>query len=181
MAATVLLMPGIHNSGPTHWQSLWEQSNTGFLRIAVDDWDRPVCAEWIAAIERAVGAAQEDVILVAHSLGCLAVAAWALQTPASRVRGVMLVALPDPEGPNFPHEAQGFLRLPMRPLPVASVMVSSADDPFGAQAYARRYAEAWGSRFVDIGKAGHINANSNLGVWDEGLKLLEELRMAHCR
>ena len=40
---------------------------------------------------------------------------------------------------------------------------------------ARRVAQRWGSRFVDAGAVGHINARSGLGAWDQGLDLLREL------
>ena len=40
--------------------------------------------------------------------------------------------------------------------------------------YAKRCAKAWGSRFVDIGQAGHINADSGHGEWKEGYALLQQ-------
>ncbi|MFL6643705.1 MAG: alpha/beta hydrolase, partial [Paraburkholderia fungorum] len=36
-------------------------------------------------------------------------------------------------------------------------------------------AEAWGSRWIDIGARGHINADSGLGDWDEGRRWLTSL------
>lgn len=172
----VLLMPGIHNSGPTHWQSMWEQDNPTFRRIQVPDWDRPVCSDWVKAIGQAVRVAEEPAVIVAHSLGCLALAEWASQAEQGAVRALMFVSVPDPLGANFPAEASGFTRPPSKPLRFPSIVVSSEDDPFGAPAYARGYADAWGSRFVNIGAAGHINADSGLGVWQEGLGLLRTLR-----
>ena len=53
-------------------------------------------------------------------------------------------------------------------------MVASSDDPFGAVAYAKRCAVGWGSVFVEIGAAGHINADSGLGDWPAGRALLDE-------
>lgn len=173
---TVLLMPGIYNSGPAHWQSLWEKSDPSFRRIEAGDWDHPVCSSWIAAIDRAVAAAEAPVVIVAHSLGCLPVVEWAIRKPARKVLGIMLVSVPDPAGPRFPAEAQGFSLPPLQALPCDSIVVSSEDDPFGAPAHARRCAEAWGSRFVNVGAAGHINADSNLGAWERGLELLASLR-----
>lgn len=175
MRATVLIMPGINNSGPTHWQSLWEEANPVFRRIQVDDWDRPECASWIASIDRAVTSVEQPVILVAHSLGCLPVIEWAMRGRTDRVRGALLVSVPDPLGPNFPAEATGFTPLPLQRLPFKSIVVSSENDPYGGSAYARRCADEWGSRFVNIGAAGHINAASNLGAWDEGMALLRSL------
>jgi uncharacterized protein len=174
MMATVLLMPGINNSGPTHWQSLWEKTHPACRRIQVDDWDRPLCANWVDAIQHAVELSTEAVIIVAHSLGCLPVVEWAMRGHTASIRALMLVSVPDPQGPNFPGEASGFSPLPLRPLPVRSIVVSSENDPFGSPDYARRCADAWGSRFINVGAAGHINANSGLGEWDQGRNILRE-------
>lgn len=173
---TVLTMPGINNSGPTHWQTLWEAANPSCRRIQVEDWDHPACASWIDAIERAVRSAEGPVILVAHSLGCLPVIEWALRGCGDKVSGALLVSVPDPSGPNFPVEATGFAMLPLKRLPFKSIVVSSRNDPFGTPDYARRCANGWRSEFVDIGAAGHINAGSNLGAWNEGMALLGSLQ-----
>ncbi len=173
---TVLIMPGINNSGTTHWQTRWEAAHPAFQRIQVDDWDRPVCASWIEAIERTVLSTEGRVVLVAHSLGCLPVVEWALRGQTAKVSAALLVSVPDPLGPNFPLEATGFTPLALRPLPFKSIVVSSRNDPFGPPEYARRCADGWGSKFIDIGAAGHINAASNLGNWDEGLALLRSLQ-----
>jgi uncharacterized protein len=168
----VLIMPGINNSGPTHWQTRWQAAHPGMARIDVPDWDHPVCADWIAAIGRAVDKAGQPVIIVAHSLGCLPVIAWALADPAPALKALMLVSVPDPLGSAFPPEATGFAPLACRPLPCPSIVVSSEDDPYGSPNYARRCADGLGSRFVNIGKAGHINASSGLGAWPQGFELL---------
>lgn len=174
--ASVLLVPGINNSGPSHWQSLWEQEHPSFRRIRVRDWDRPVCAEWIEAIDDAVRAADGPLVIVAHSLGCLPLAEWAARAATDVVRGAMFVAIPDPAGPRFPAEATGFGGPPLQRLRFPSIVVSSEDDPFGTPEHARRNATAWGSRFVNVGAAGHINAGSGLGAWEAGLQLLQSLR-----
>jgi predicted alpha/beta hydrolase family esterase len=173
---TVLLMPGIHNSGLAHWQSLWEKDDPSFVRIQVDDWDHPVCEAWVEAIERTVAATPEPVVIVAHSLGCLPVVEWASRAPVRKVHGLMLVSVPDPSGPRFPSEAKGFSLPLSKVLPCPSLVVSSEDDPYGTPVHARRCAEAWGSRFVNVGAAGHINADSRLDRWEQGLELLTALR-----
>ena len=173
---TILLMPGINNSGPEHWQTYWEKSNPEFRRVQVEDWDHPVCASWIDSIGRAVDACAGPAIIVAHSLGCLPVVEWAMRQGAAGVQGIMLVSVPEPSGPRFPAEAKGFAVPPLKPLPCSSIVVSSEDDPYGSPAWARRCADAWDSRFVSIGAAGHVNAASKLGMWEEGLALLRTLR-----
>jgi uncharacterized protein len=175
MKETVLIMPGINNSGPEHWQTLWEAENPSFRRIEVDDWDNPVSGDWIASIERAVKAAPGPVTIVAHSLGCLPVVEWAQQGNAAGVRAAMLVSVPDVHGPNFPPQARGFAPVALQRLPFRSMVVSSVDDPYGTHEYRQRCATAWGSEFISVGEAGHINARSGLGAWDEGKALLRRL------
>ena len=59
-----------------------------------------------------------------------------------------------------------------------SLVVASHDDPYGSLDFSRGCADAWGSRWVDIGPAGHINGDSGLGDWPEGKRLLESLTEA---
>ena len=174
MKPTVLILPGLSNSGPLHWQTLWEQHDPAFKRVQQRDWENPDCAEWAAALEREVEQAGPDVVLVAHSLACLLVAHWAHVTKR-RIKGALLVAPPDPEAITFPEQATGFSALPREPLPFASIVVCSADDPFGSCEFAAECAAAWGSRLVELGALGHINAESGLGRWDQGLQLLASL------
>jgi predicted alpha/beta hydrolase family esterase len=145
------------------------------VRVQQRDWDNPVCAEWVAAIEEAVKRAGPDVVLVAHSLACLAVAHWAAK-PHSPVKAALLAAVPDCKGPSFPVEARGFSGTPIRPFSFQSTVVVSDDDPYGSPENSRQLAAAWGSRVVQIGSRGHINASSGLGAWPEGYELLKQLR-----
>jgi len=175
LSNTILILPGIGNSGPQHWQSYWEQANPDFERVQQRDWENPICEEWSATLEAAVERAGPDTILVAHSLACLVVAHWAAGEHAP-IRGTLLVAVPDPMSPNFPKEALGFSSTPMQPFTFPSVFVASTNDPYSSPEYATRLSKVWGSKFVNIGDYGHINANSGLGVWNEGYELLNQLR-----
>jgi hypothetical protein len=170
----VLILPGMGSSGPSHWQSLWEETNPSFVRVQQRDWERPVCSEWLETLEQSVARAGANSVLVAHSLACLLVAHWAAWT-SRRIKGALLVAPPNPEASGFPKEALGFSPVPLRPLPFRSIVVASTDDPYGSLEYAKTTASAWGSRFVSIGAAGHINASSGFGAWNEGFTLLRQL------
>lgn|SRR5512139_3906184 len=174
MSTTVLTFPGIGNSGPQHWQSLWEQSNPEFVRISQRDWDNPVCEEWASVLESTVRRIGSPVVVVAHSLACLAVAHWAAKAH-SPIKAALLVAVPNPDGRSFPAEAIGFAPLPKQRFSFPSIVVASTDDPYGSLAHAEACASAWGSRLVSIGAAGHINASSGLGQWLEGYALLQQL------
>ena len=174
METPVLILPGIGNSGPEHWQTLWEQIHPHCRRVNQRDWDGPLCEEWVSALDAAVTACSSPPVLVAHSLGCLLVAHWARRS-AKPIKGALLVAVPDPDGADFPAEVRGFSPVPLRPFAFPNIVVASSDDPHGSLAYARRCAVAWGSEFVEIGKAGHINADSGLGEWTYGYTLLQKL------
>ena len=171
---TVLLVPGIGNSGPEHWQSQWETRHAAWVRVQQLDWDTPVCLGWLKPLEAAAREAGPQALIAAHSLGCLLVVHWLART-SLKIAGVMLVAVPDPNGPNFPTRAVGFAPVPRARLSCPSMVVASIDDPYGTFEFARQYAESWGSRLVNIGKAGHINGASGLGEWGEGQGLLHAL------
>ena len=171
----ILILPGIGNSGPEHWQSLWEASDPAFVRVQQRDWDNPNCEEWVATLEDAARHAGPEAILVAHSLACLVVASWATQRHAP-IRAALLVAVPNPNGLNFPKEAVGFSQTPTQPFAFRSTVVISGDDPYGSPQHSKSLAHAWGSRVVEIGNCGHINASSGLGAWPEGYELLRQLR-----
>ena len=174
-APRVLIVPGWGDSGPEHWQSRWEQANPEFRRVVQRDWLSPVCREWVEALERAIRGAGAPVVLVAHSLGCVAVAHCA-RGRTLPVHGALLVAPPDVERPDFPDVIEGFAPIPREPLPFPSVVVASRDDQFSEFERTRALAVAWGSRLVDVGPLGHVNADAGLGPWPLGETLLAELR-----
>ena len=171
----MLILPGYGNSGPQHWQTLWQQSDPDFERVQQRDWDNPDCGEWCAALDAAAKRAGAGAVVVAHSIGCLVVAHWAAGAHAP-IKAALLVAVPDPAGPAFPEEASGFSVTPVQPFAFASMVVTSTDDPYGTADHASRLANAWGSRVVNIGVRGHINADSGLGAWPDGYNLLTQLR-----
>jgi uncharacterized protein len=170
----VLIVPGLGNSGPEHWQSLWE-ARDGYVRVQQRDWNYPIRSEWIESLERAVREAAADVLIAAHSLGTLLVTHWLARTQ-TRIGGALLVAVPNPKAPSFPPQARGFAPVSHDRLECPSIVVASTDDPYGDSHFVRQCAKSWGSRLVNIGEAGHINAASGLGEWNEGHRLLESLR-----
>jgi len=172
---TVLILPGYGDSGPDHWQTHWERDRR-YARVVQDDWERPTLAAWIERLEAAVRRAPDDVVLVAHSLGCPLVAHFARRMVASRVAAALLVAPADvDEIRHLLPEVDSFAPVPLAPLPFQSIVVASANDPYVEPSRARLFATAWGARLVEVGDAGHINAESGLGDWSAGHRLLEEL------
>lgn len=177
-AATILILPGVGNSGPEHWQSHWERLLPGAVRVLQSDWDAPRCVDWVVTLDAAVAAHAAPLVLVSHSSSCALVAHWAGgATPEqlSKVRGALLVGPSDPLGPHYPVGPSGFAPVPLARLPFPTILVASTDDVYVSLAQARRYADAWGSRFVDVGARGHLNSASGLGDWPEGRMMLGEL------
>jgi predicted alpha/beta hydrolase family esterase len=119
LGRTVLIVPGLGNSGPQHWQSLWEASHPEYKRVRQNAWESPSCADWVSNLDAAISAANQPVVLVAHSMGCIAVINWAITTgkPDNRVAGALLVAPPDVEAETIPVGPTGFSPCPLIPLP----------------------------------------------------------------
>ncbi|MFD3327350.1 RBBP9/YdeN family alpha/beta hydrolase [Streptomyces sp. NPDC058701] len=171
---TTLIVPGWGNSGPDHWQSLWEAAGPDRVRVRQDDWDRPDPDRWVAALDKAVAACPEPPVIVAHSLGCTTVVHWAARTPAASVRAALLVAPPDVDRADQP-ELFGFRPVPRAPLPFPALVVGSRNDPWMTGERASEFAAAWGCGFTDAGEAGHLNPDAGYGPWPEGERLLAAL------
>jgi predicted alpha/beta hydrolase family esterase len=174
LPAPVLLIPGVGNSGPNHWQTRWEGQFRSCRRVEQRDWDNPICQEWLERLDQDIRATGPRSVIVAHSLGCLLVAHWAAHF-SGKVLGALLVAVPDPHGRNFPAQARGFAPLPKGPLPFPSIVVASTDDPYADLQFAQACACSWGSQLIDVGAKGHLNADSGLDDWRDGQVLLREL------
>lgn len=174
MPTPVLIVPGWQNSGPAHWQTLWQQAHPEYIRVEQTDWERPVERDWVEALDYTIAVLPEPPVLVAHSLGCITVARWAsrFQRP---VRGALLVAPPDVERSDTPDEILGFAPIPLARLPFPNILVASTNDPYCTIERAQQLADAWGSRFVNVGAMGHINTDVGFGPWPQGERLLAEL------
>ena len=172
---TILTIPGWNGSGSSHWQSLWERQMPNVIRVEQANWDHPRKTEWMATLLAAIDA-HPGSILVAHSLGSVLVAQMAEDHPDVDVSAAMLVAPPDAD--NFARiedPLRDFSPMPKRHIPFPTIVVASEDDPYISSTRARFFATRWGSDFVDVGRKGHINADSGLGDWPEGQAILKRL------
>ncbi len=169
IARPVVLVPGINDSGPAHWQSRWQDAQ-GWPRFHPSSWYRPDLEDWVAALERETRAAGPGVLVVAHSIGCLTTATWLAR--GGRAAGAVLVAPPDPRAEEFPAEATGFETPPEDPINVALLVLGSSDDPYDPAGYSARAARSWGATHLDLGARGHLNTESDLGPWTEGQRLV---------
>ena len=171
----ILLLPGWQDSGPGHWQTRWEQGQ-GFERVQQDDWVWPRRGDWMARLEDMLLADDRPALLVAHSLGCHLVAAWAQHSrQTARVVAALLVAPPDLARADLPPQLHNWSPLVARAMPFSSTTVLSADDPFCSVEHGLQMANDWGSEAVLLGRCGHINGDSGLGDWPAGLALLAAL------
>ena len=169
--STLVIVPGWRNSGPGHWQTLWEQRFAGAVRVSQDDWITPTRKAWVAAIAQTILAQPGEVVIAAHSLGCIATT-FLPQEAAARIRSALLVAPADPERRSV---LADFSPVPYQPLPYHSLVVASNDDPYCPIRTAGAYARAWGSDFLRLKSAGHINVDSGHGHWPLGLALIGTL------
>ena len=166
----ILIVPGLANSGPDHWQTRWEQNLSTARRVEQADWDSPRRAAWTERLVEAVADCKKPTIIIAHSLGVLTVAHAAPALPRRKAVGAFLVGLPDVEdGDRVPDLDPAFAPIPRDPLPFPSILVASRTDPYCDYDRAEDFAYAWGSAIVDAGDSGHINTESGHGPWPEGL------------
>jgi predicted alpha/beta hydrolase family esterase len=164
----VLIVPGLNNSGPGHWQTRWEERYPTFERVEQWHWDCPQLAAWSDQIGHMLRRSARPALLVAHSFGCLA-AVHRAAIGATNLAGALLVAPADPR--KFGVDGE----LPTAPLAIPTTVIGSEDDPWMPAERAREWAGCWGSEFIDAGALGHINAQSGLGDWAFGLAQLARL------
>lgn len=174
----LLIVPGLDNSGPDHWQTAWERERGDCHRVELGCWDDPIRNVWISRLDQAVHDARGEVVLIAHSLGCHAVAWWArLLGPSglSRVRGALLVAPPDVDLPAVDYRLARFGPTPEVALPFPAFLVASRDDHYATFERSRAMARSWGALLLDAGALGHVNARSEIGSWPQGQALADLL------
>jgi predicted alpha/beta hydrolase family esterase len=172
--STILLIPGIGNSGLQHWQTIWGR-RYGFARVKQQEWETPACADWVETLNGYIEQYDpSNLILVAHSAACVVLFHWVEQYNIT-VKAALLVAPADADAPTFPPGATGFSPVPLIKLPFPSIVVASTNDHFVTLERAQQFADAWGSEFVNIGDAGHIYVGSGYVDWDAGLNILKKL------
>ena len=136
----------------------------------------PLRGDWLARLDDVMSDLSGPVFLVAHSLGCIQVAAWAqISAQCHKVKAALLVAPGDVEASPVQDVFSSWRPIALTELPFKSILIGSENDPYCTLARAEQFALAWGSEFLNLGECGHVNAESNLGDWPEGRALLNEL------
>lgn len=172
----LLVIPGLHDSGPAHWQTWLQSLYRGAERVVQRDWGDPQLERWAARIDRTLERADtQPWVAVAHSFGCLALARHLAGRPDSPIRAVLLVAPAEPD--RFGLAA----RLPQQRLGVPATVVTSDTDPWMSAASARRWAARWGAHAVSLGDAGHINTEAGFGPLPLARRWVDAQRARHAR
>jgi hypothetical protein len=151
----LLIVPGLHDSSPDHWQSWLQAQVPGAVRVSQRDWATPDLERWATRVGSTLERAGPGPWLaVAHSFGALAVLRHLARGTWSPLAALLLVAPADPD--KFGVAAL----LPQGPLRLPSTLVLSANDPWLAAPQGRYWAQRWGSTCINLGEAGHINVAS---------------------
>ena len=176
----IVTVPGLRGHVEDHWQTRLAAEMPGVLPVPPLGHGNPSLKERIAALEETVSS-HERVIIVAHSAGVLTTVHWASQSP-KKAAGALLVTPPVltnelPHG--YPSLAtlweHGWMPIPQEPLPFPSIVAASTNDTLGDEPAVRALAEAWGSRYHEIGPVGHLNPASGFGPWPEAKALIRQV------
>lgn len=174
----IVMVPGLDGSGERHWQTAWGVADPTIVRIAPSSWTAPELEDWLAAIDRAVvGSLQASgsgqVLIIAHSLGCLATVEWLGRGNRVGIAGAVLVAPPDEALDVFTERCPSFIGIARQAASVPLLLVVSSDDPYCRTDAAAELAARWGAELVVAGALGHINSDSALGDWPDGRSLVD--------
>ncbi len=177
MMFSTVFVAGYGNSPQGHWQEIWHKESMNSYWVEQNDWTNPNCVEWVEALNEVIQSIEGPILLVTHSLGGNTVAEWN-RIHSGNILGAFLVAFPDVQAVDFPEAISGYESPPLAKLPFPSVTLASLNDPYASIDRTRFFADRWGSDLISIGSHGHINAESNLGAWPEGKRLLTKFKVS---
>jgi uncharacterized protein len=173
----VLVIPGLNDSGPAHWQT-WLQGHYRGRSTRVEQDDR-ACADlerWSQRIEATLARhPSARWVAVAHSFGCLALLHRLAQGGGGGggvVQGVQAALLVAPADPEKFGVASA---LPRSRLTVPSVLLASETDPWMRFESACAWGRVWGSQLISLGDAGHINAEAGFGPLPPARTLVDSM------
>lgn len=178
MNATVLFVPGLRDHVEDHWQTHAARALHGSVTVEPLTEDRLSLAARVAALDAALNAIEGEVVIAAHSAGCLMVAAWA-RNPTRDVRAALLATPADVENPLPPGypaladlAANGWCPIARDRLGFRTTVVASRNDPLGSFQRVAGFAQNWGAHLHDAGEVGHLNPPAGFGPWDNALGLI---------
>mgnify|MGYP003647426056 CR=1 FL=1 len=176
MDFTLLIVPGLGDSGKEHWQNYWLNKFENSKKVIQKDWDNPILEDWLHGLSSSIDSIEGPIIIVAHSLAVSLVAHWSKKNTTNKIAGALLVAPADVDSPlHTPEETRNFSPIPLSKLGYPTILVTSANDPYISIEKAVFLAHQWGSTFINVGLKGHLNSESQLQYWEEGQDLLNSL------
>jgi uncharacterized protein len=170
--SNIVIVPDHGGVDARHWLAHWRSNYPRVMRLAGHDTHELSCRKWVRGIDEAVAACGPHTTIVAHGLGCLAVAHWA-QISTRPIDAAMLVSVSDPASERFPKNASGFRPVPRSVLPFRTLIVATETD--GDYRHALDRAHEWDASLVVVGRISHDTHPQARQTWDEGLNLLWNL------
>lgn len=179
--STILIIPGLRDHVPEHWQTLLEEKLVKVHSVPSAKTNKLNCTHRVDRIQAELDNIDGPVILVAHSAGVLMTLHWAAKYN-HQIQGALLVAPPDmsqiwPD--NYPSSAElrkeGWEPLPKQKLNFPSIVVASTNDHLASFNAVENMAKAWGSQLVNAGSVGHLNPASGFGPWPLAEELIQRL------
>lgn len=181
MKPTILVVPGLRDHVPQHWQTLLEASLPNAVSVPPLEQDKLNCGARVAALDAVIARIGGPIVLVAHSAGVMITVQWAKRHNRA-IHGALLATPPDFEVPMpAGHSSMevldenGWLPVPRTALPFPSIVAASRNDPLASFDRVATLASEWGSRLVDLGTVGHLNPASGYGEWPRVHELIAEL------
>lgn len=135
--------------------------------------DFPKMDEWITYMHDEIGIPDDDVFLVGHSLGCMAIMRFAESLKeGQRIGGMLLVA-------GFAHSIgipylEDFFTKPLnyqkiRDVVLRKIYINSNDDPFVPLIEGKNLENMLGGELIIMQDAGHINESNGFVTFSVGL------------
>jgi len=178
---TVLFVPGLRDHVDDHWQTHAARAIPGSVTVEPLTRDRLSRAARVEALDAALNAIKGDVVIAAHSAGCLMVAHWA-ENPTRSIHGALLATPADVENPlpqGYPTVAEletgGWLPMARAKMPWPTIVVASRNDPLAGYDRVAELAQSWGATLQDGGEVGNLNPPAGFGPWPKGLELIAQL------
>lgn len=176
MDFTLLIVPGLGDSGKGHWQNYWLNQFGNARKVIQKDWDNPILEDWLIELSQSIDSIDGPIIIVAHSLAVSLVAHYSQNNKNPKIAAALLVAPADVDSPlHTPEVIWNFSPIPLTRLNYPSMVVTSSNDPYISVERAQFLAKQWESSFINVGQKGHLNSESKLEYWEEGQELVKTL------
>lgn len=179
----VYIIHGWSGSPDSSWLP-WMKTELNARKISAEtvrmpNTDFPKVDEWVSAIKKAVGTPDENVYLVGHSLGCMAILRYIESlADGEKIGGMMLVSgFSRSIGISYMDD---FFAEPLNYDLVASradkkVFFQSDDDPYVPMREGKMLEEKLHGKLIILEGAGHVTQSSGFCAFTAGLDALTEM------